>query len=277
MNDDLHSQSDLYVVGALDPEELREYEAHLADCSECHQEVAAMRELAAELSELAAAEPPTELRASVLAQIARTPQDSVSAREEVSEPVPTPAPGGRHAAPLRADAVAGEPPSNVTPIRRPWATRVSAAVAAAAVVAAAIVGGWAINERNDARHEADIAAAQTAQLAEVLNSPDVQAASAVVAGGGSAAVVRSKSSDVALLVTKDLPELPSGQVYEAWTIKGNGTPVPAGTFQPEGSQTTFKLTPAAVAAGAVALTVEPEGGSDRPTTTPIVAIDLSKA
>jgi hypothetical protein len=328
MNDDLHSQAYLYAVEALEPEEIREYEAHLADCPDCQKEVADMRELTAQLSDLAAAEPPNHLRATVLAQIAIIPQDS-AAPADIPAPVDTsafdtsavdraavdtsavdtsavdqapvvapvtavPPRGGRHAAP-----VAAEPPaevsatvttagsgaagssvddgSNVIAMRPSWATRTSAAVAAVALIAAAIVGGWAINERNDARNDANLAAEQTAQLVKVLSAPDIQLGATAISGGGTASVLRSESQDVALLVTADLPELPSGKVYEAWTIKGKGDPVPAGTFEPADTHTAFTLTPAAVNAGAVALTVEPEGGSDQPTTPPIAAIDFSKA
>jgi anti-sigma-K factor RskA len=142
------------------------------------------------------------------------------------------------------------------------------------VLAAAIVGGWAINQRNEAQDEADLANQQVAELTEVLTAPDVEAAAAVVAGGGTASVVRSASQETALLVAADLPSLPSDKVYEAWTFRGNNNPVPAGTFETQGAQTTFALTPAALKTGLVALTVEPAGGSEQPTTSPIVAIEL---
>jgi hypothetical protein len=185
---------------------------------------------------------------------------------------------GRHAAPaVPAVEESAEDATNVLPMRRSWTTRVSAAVAAVAVVAAAIVGGWAINERNDARHDADVAADQAAELVRVLSATDVEAAAAVVAGGGTATVVRSESQGTAILVVADLPSLPNDQVYEAWTIDRGRDPVPAGTFTTQGDHTTVDLTPGGVDAGTVALTVEPAGGSEQPTTPPIVAIDLSKA
>jgi anti-sigma factor RsiW len=266
MTDDIHSQAQLYVIGALDPDETLEFETHLSQCPECQREVAEMRDVTAQLSELVAAEPPAEVRASVLAQIADIPQES-GARAV-----------GRHAAPgVGAGDESPEVATKVIPIRRSWTARVSAAVAAAAVVAAALVGGWAINDRNDARHDAEVASDQAAELARVLTAPDVQTAASEVTGGGTATVVRSESQDTAILVASDLPRLPSDKVYEAWTIDGDQAPVPAGTFTTDGEHTTFTLAQAAVGAGAVALSVEPTGGSDQPTTTPIVAIDLSKA
>lgn len=294
MTDDLHSQAYLYVVGALDPDEVAEYEAHLSECADCQKEVADMREVTAQLSEVVAAEPPTALRASVLARIAETPQETASpAAADQGETSRT---AGRHAAAVptvtgpaapqetvqptdqKETFTAGEDDtSNVVPLRRSWATRASVAVAAAAVIAAAVVSGWAINERNNAQHDAEVAAAQADQLTKVLGAADVQAASAEVTGGGTATVVRSQSEGVALLVAADLPTLESDQVYEAWTIEGDNDPVPAGTFEPEGAHTTFELTQAALEAGAIALSVEPTGGSPAPTTTPIVAVDLSNS
>jgi anti-sigma-K factor RskA len=284
MTDDLHSQAYLYVVGALEPEDVVEFEAHLADCADCQQEVADLREVTAELSEMVAAEPPPGLRASLMAEIAQTRQEPPAPSVVSTETAPRA--GGRHAAPVPTHAAAepkpaagesGEP-SQVVPIRRSWASRASIAVAAAAVVAAAAIGGWAINERNDARHDADVAseqAAEAADLARVLAAKDSQKATAVVAGGGTATVVRSDEQGQAFLVATDLPDLASGKVYEAWTIGDDETPVPAGMFESDTGPVTVELTRAALDAGAVALSVEPTGGSDQPTTTPIVAVPLS--
>jgi anti-sigma factor RsiW len=284
MTDDLHSQAYLYVVGALDPADVVEFEAHLADCADCQQEVAELREVTAELSEMVAAEPPPALRASLMAEIAQTPQEPPVAPVVATERAARPA--GRHAAAVPSDAAAAREPSTgesaepspVVPIRRSWGSRASIAVAAAAVLAAVAIGGWAINERNDARHDADVAseqAAEAADLARVLAAEDSQKSTAVVAGGGTATVVRSDEEGQAFLVASQLPELGSGQVYEAWTIGADDTPVPAGMFESDTGPVTVELTPAALDAGAVALSVEPAGGSERPTTEPIVAVPLS--
>lgn len=244
MTDDIHAAAASYVVGGLPPDELQAYETHLAGCADCQAEVAELEETTLVLSEAVATEPPPQLRDSVMAAIASTPQESPSVE-----------------------------PSNVVPLRRSSGNRAIALVAAAAVVVAVGFGGWALQSRNSARDDAQLAQAQAAQLAEVVAAPDSQSASAEVSGGGSATVVRSQSQGVALLVAADLPALPDGKTYEAWTI--DGAPAPAGTFESGGSHTTLELTPAAVDTSTVAVTVEPAGGSDQPTTDPIVAIDLT--
>jgi anti-sigma factor RsiW len=66
---EIHSAVGSYVVNALDPDELEEFEAHLAVCPTCTREVQEFTETAAELSLLASATPPAALRGSILAAI----------------------------------------------------------------------------------------------------------------------------------------------------------------------------------------------------------------
>jgi anti-sigma-K factor RskA len=87
-------------------------------------------------------------------------------------------------------------------------------------------------------------------------------------------VVRSADQGVAMLIGSDLPDLPSGKVYEAWTFDGD-TPIAAGTFTASGEETMHVLPAAGVDTSTVAVTVEPEGGSDAPTSDPVVVVDLS--
>ena len=67
---EIHGAVGSYVVNALDPSELDEFEAHLAVCPTCSREVVEFGETAAELSLLATATaPPPELRSSILSAI----------------------------------------------------------------------------------------------------------------------------------------------------------------------------------------------------------------
>jgi anti-sigma-K factor RskA len=67
-----------------------------------------------------------------------------------------------------------------------------------------------------------------------------------------------------------LPALPKGHVYQAWTAaKGSTKMAPGPTFVPnQGSVTVVPLPVDARGDGAVAVSVEPDGGSKAPTTTP---------
>jgi len=75
-----------------------------------------------------------------------------------------------------------------------------------------------------------------------------------------------------LLIASNLPPTAQGKIYQMWVIPKGGSPRPAGLFQSEGGTALHILSgPVDLASvGAVAVTVEPEAGSQAPTTTPII-------
>ena len=81
-----------------------------------------------------------------------------------------------------------------------------------------------------------------------------------------------------LLVASNLPPAPAGKTYAMWILaKSGGRAVGAGLFQPETSGAVLHVRRGAVdpaAAGAVAITLETEGGSDQPTSSPIAVAAL---
>jgi hypothetical protein len=72
------------------------------------------------------------------------------------------------------------------------------------------------------------------------------------------------------LALASLPPLPRGKVYQAWTLaRGASTMAPSVTFSPNQNGTTLVPIPVdASQTTAVAVSVEPEGGSRQPTTKP---------
>src|SRR6478609_7598775 len=83
---DPHLMSGAYAVDALDEAERAVFEAHLAECSECAEEVAELRETAARLAVLSAEMPPASLRDNVLAGIAsvrQLPPDHAPSADDV--------------------------------------------------------------------------------------------------------------------------------------------------------------------------------------------------
>ena len=58
MSEELHTLVGLYVVDALDDDERARFEAHLAGCPACQQEVAEFRSTTGRLSQLMAERPP---------------------------------------------------------------------------------------------------------------------------------------------------------------------------------------------------------------------------
>ncbi|HYQ67319.1 anti-sigma factor [Actinophytocola sp.] len=127
------------------------------------------------------------------------------------------------------------------------ATRLLAG-AAAVLVAVTVSLGVLVAQRGDEHRQADV-------LTSVLLARDVRA---VHAGG--ITVVVSRAQDRGVLLA-DLPPAPDGHAYQVWTIDSRYHP--AGTLA--AGRATSELTGVA-AADRVAVTVEPDGGSPRPTT-----------
>jgi anti-sigma-K factor RskA len=82
-----------------------------------------------------------------------------------------------------------------------------------------------------------------------------------------------------LLIASNLPPAPSGKAYEMWVIPKQGKPAPAGLFQsqPDGTAMYLEHTPVDLATtGAVAVTLENEGGAPQPTSTPLIVAPLAR-
>jgi anti-sigma-K factor RskA len=152
-----------------------------------------------------------------------------------------------------------ERPQPSVVVLRPRRALVATGLAAAAAVAAAVgLGIWAANLSNSLDTER-AALADRARVAAIL--VDDQARRLPMGDQGE--VVSSSDGD-AVMIVRDLDPAPSGQTYEAWVIDAGG-PVKAGLF--EGGRQEIVLLQQPVGTGAmVAVTLEPEGGSDQPTT-----------
>ncbi|HTD37575.1 MAG TPA: anti-sigma factor [Candidatus Limnocylindrales bacterium] len=182
---------------------------------------------------------------------------------------------------VRADAAAAAARPRRSAERRPapaypawlWGTGLAAAAAIVfAVVTVAqdltLRGDLAAADRRVGTLQSRLAqneraAAQDRQMLADLLSPD--ATHYQVAEGS--VVVRGDRLYFAL---SKLPPLPKGHVYQAWTaVKASTKMAPGPTFVPNpGSVTVVPLRVDATRVGTVALSVEPEGGSKAPTTTP---------
>jgi anti-sigma factor RsiW len=236
---EIHALSGAYAVDALDADERARFEEHLAACPACEAEVADLQQATALMSEITQAEPPPALRESVLAGIKSV------------RPLPPEIPVATNVRKL--------------PIRR----RLTALVAAAALLGVAGAGTviWQQATTSD----------QTLSVADrVLQAADAKRVNVELPGGVRASVIRSVSEGKAVLVTHDMPAPPSGRVYELWLQTTAGKMVPAGTMGKPGSRPVV-LEGDATNATAVGITVEPEGGSDSPTSEPIALFDFERA
>jgi anti-sigma factor RsiW len=227
---DIHELTAAYALDALDPEERETYEAHLAQCERCREELASLGETATALAfGVTSPAPPERLRSQILAAAA-------AERENV--------------VPL--------------PMRRPWLVRATAAAAGVAACAAIGLGIWA----STLSHSLDRARATSASAemaAQVLADPNSQKI-ALKGGSGMLAV---DSSGRGVLVVHRLPAAPDGRTYEAWVIPPGGAPRKAGLFGSKGSMTMVPLAENVPKGSVVAATVERSGGVDKPTQTPV--------
>ena len=149
-----------------------------------------------------------------------------------------------------------------------WFKRPARYLLAAAAAAALFVGGSLFGQTlNNDQFESQ----QAAGLAQINAADDSQRAATTTAEGQEATLVWSNTLGLSAVLVDDLPALPSDQDYQLWYINGDG-PASAGTFDSTGDGTAWRVLDGTMHAGdQVGITVEPSGGSDQPTTTPIVA------
>src|SRR5580700_6354842 len=207
---DMHSLSGAYALDALgDGAEHDRFVRHMSRCQTCASEVRGFREVATAMAFAAAAEPPPELRARVLAAVARTRQLPPEIRT--------------HARPRRS------------PTTAPWLPWLSGVVAAAAIVVAVVFGvanAHTQQQLNAARAQNQALAAGQAKveaelsqarahdqaLAKILGAPNVTLLSQATTKGGVAVVVLDADQRQLVVATSGLPVLPVGKVYQLWLI-----------------------------------------------------------
>ncbi|WP_137121164.1 anti-sigma factor [Segeticoccus rhizosphaerae] len=258
-----HALAAAYALDALDSEERTRFEEHLSTCAECQREVGSLREAGTSMSALSETEPPPSLRQGVLAGIRETSQDPVEptsaipARNDTDAPLP-----GRGAADELATRRGRRPQKS--PGR--WAAWVAGAAAALVLV----VGGLTWHPWSP-----DQSTRQLTAVEQVTRAPDAQRFVKPVEGA-TVTVVRSSSKGRAVIVAKGMPEPPAGHVYEVWYFDASGHPVKAGLMpRSDDHEVTLLLDGDAADAHGAGVTVEPAGGSDQPTTKPLVTFDFA--
>ncbi|GAA3774233.1 anti-sigma factor [Streptomyces chiangmaiensis] len=258
---DLHSLAAPYALDALDPDERRRFERHLEGCDQCAAEVRALSQDAVRLAWSTTAIAPPGLRDRVLTAVRSTPQDPA--------PVPDP-PASRARAPHLPPHVWGAepPPARVrAPRLRPLFAPLATATAAAALVVAALFGVQAAQTQD----KLDAERAQAREIAHVLAAPDARATSDKDAEGRGIGVIASASEGRAVVTLSGLDALPGGRVHQLWLMRPHAQPRSLGLFHGDTPLVASGLTKAATS---LAVTVEPEGGSPKPTSQPVVQLAL---
>lgn len=233
MTPDPHTLSGAYAVNALDERERPLFEQHLATCAECRAEVAGLIATAARLGDAVATHPPPYLRDRVLTQARQTRQ--------LRPPVP---------------AQRAEPPA--------WRFRLLLAAASVLAILAGTLGAlaWQANERaGDLRAHND-------RIAAVVSAPDAVTVSGPLDGGGHAAAVASPARGEIALLAGELPALAEGQAYQLWMIAADQAHS-GGVIDLDDGRALHVAAADLSGINAVALSVEPAGGSSAPTTDPV--------
>lgn len=276
MHDDqsIDSLAAAYALDALSPEERARFEAEASPAA--RREAAELAETATLLSGDEVAPPPA-LRASILDAIRAEPQESRAPREAPEVPS-APSASRASATPIESGQIESAPtdaastglaetgPRRLGPAERRararW--RPMQLLGAVAAGAALLVGGIAVGSQLGGASEQEA-------LGAVVAAPDAQRSEVELEGGATATAIWSAQLGQSVLLFDGLEPAPHGHAYQAWYIDAAG-PHSAGVFQTGGGSSAVLLEGHMDAGVAVGVTVEPEGGSEAPTTEPFLVV-----
>lgn len=245
MNADVHALAGAFALDALPPEEAAAFIAHLAECAACQQEVAELQVTATHLGLTAAQAPPAGLRDRVLAAAHDTRQVP-----PVTEPGSPGAAGSQGA---------------LTARRRVWPRLLVAAAVVLVAIGAGVLAVGPTLDRGGTGQD---------QVSAVMKAPDAHSARGDLTGGGSMTVVASHRMGEAVVLSERLPPLDSGDVYQLWLVDRGGQARSAGVLieasRPGRGHTS--LVRGMRPGDRVAITREPAGGSNQPTTRPLAMV-----
>jgi anti-sigma factor RsiW len=222
-----------YALDAVDPDEARQVEDHLAECPRCRAEVAAHREVAALLTSSPADPVPDGVWDKIAAELGDTPP-----------PVPIEVAFGERRA------------------ERPRPRAVLVGLAAAACIALIAAVGVVLVDRGDDGDPAD------EELLALLAEPGTELVELHSEDGESGANALIGVDGEGVLVATDLPALGTGQTYQLWGLpEGRDDLVSLGVLGADPDRASFHVEGGV---SALAISREPGGGSTEPTTDPVV-------
>jgi len=251
---ELHTLAGAYALDAVSDPDRARFEQHLAECEACVQEIRELREATARLGAAAAVRPRAGLKEQALRAAAQTRQ------------LP---PVTRRTPPVRRGWAASPAITAASRLwQRPSLPRLATALAAVFLAVAVTMGALAMG----AQRHLDRDQVQARAIAAVLTAPDVIMLTARVTTGGTATVLESRYQHSLVFSAAGLRRLPVAKRYELWLMGPGGTR-PAGMLPQSRAGMVGPMIVSGVAAGdRVGLTVEPTGGSGRPTAAPVMML-----
>jgi anti-sigma-K factor RskA len=239
--DEIEELLGAYALDALPPDEAAAVAAHLAGCPEQAATARELRAASLALQSLPdALPPPPALRSRVLEAVAREPRERAA---------PAPATSPRDRLTWRTQ----QSPSNI----RRFPTYAWGALAAALVIAIGGLFAWNITLRN--RLDDRLDASRATAVAPLQG-----------AGAGGGTVLYFADRHKAVVIGADMPAPDAGKTYQLWAVGDDGQPKSIGLMQPDAAGRTNAVVDFdRDATGTLAITVEPAGGSDQPTSAPV--------
>jgi anti-sigma-K factor RskA len=116
------------------------------------------------------------------------------------------------------------------------------------------------------------------QVEEARSANQAQETREIALGGswaeqGASAEVTALKDDRAILVVEDMPSMPKDHTGQVWVIHDD-KPLPSGLLDPSGNMAATAITTPLRGAEAIAVTIEPAGGSEKPTSDPVLVKEL---
>jgi anti-sigma-K factor RskA len=227
-----------YVLGALPPEELDAFQAHLRDCPQCRRDVDELRVAADALPvSVAPVAPPPALKGRIMAVVESEAELLAAAGRRADVPDSAPA------KPSRRRRGLGD-----------WLMRPGVALACAAVLlVAGGVAGIALSGGDDGR---TVVATATDPRADVT---------------------LEIHEDGATLVARDMPPPPQGRIYQVWLKRPGSDPEPTSVLWSTRADGSADVAVPGSLDGveAVLVTDEPQGGSDVPSKAPVITAETA--
>jgi anti-sigma-K factor RskA len=257
-HDDRREQAALFVLGALAPDERREFEAHLAGCGECAAEVRSLGPVPEMLAQtVPQLDPSPALRQRVLRSIAGasdTHAGSVTAPRSAFRLAPWLATAALLALTIALGAYTARLRTRVGDLESRLSDALARADAGTRLVA-----------------EARKAAADAEFRVAVLAAPDLARIDLAGQPVAPQAMGRGYWSRTRGLVftASNLPALPAGRTYQLWVLTARTAPISHGWLirpDPAGrAAATFETPLDLPQPTAMAVTIEPDGGVAAPT------------
>lgn len=233
-----------YALGALDAEDARALEAHLQTCEACQAELAEYRAMS---ESLLAATPP------------RPPSPAL--RKRLQSQLPSARPVQKSARP-----------------RIVWSFPQWAMGGALALLLVMNLFSF-LQMREFQRQQLNVQRQlQNSQAALAMLSYPGTEALPIHADNISGTVLLDRDRNGAALIVWNLPQLEDTQTYQVWLIEANDDRVSGGVFRPQAdlpytTQPVFANQDLSNFVG-IGVTVEPAGGSDRPTGPRVLRVDF---